>query len=283
MRLVAGIVLLAAILAGCGNQQNERPPTVIDDPGAVHVHGLGRNPSDGSLMIATHTGLFKAADNGDKPVRVAGRFQDTMGFTVVGPDHFLGSGHPGSVRDDPPFLGLIESRDAGNRWRSISLRGEADFHVLEARGDVVYGFGSDFETREARLLRSENGGRSWQRLSPPEALSGLAIDPRDPRQIVALGEERGYVSRDGGSTWRPRAVPGGLVTWTPEVGLVAADFDGVIRTADEPMGEWTEIGRLGGAPAALEGVGEELLAATHEARILSSDDGGSTWQEILRP
>jgi len=114
-----------------------------------------------------------------------------MGFTVVGPDHFLGSGHPGSVRDDPPFLGLIESRDAGNNWRPISLRGEVDFHVLEAQGAIVYGFGSDFETRAARFLRSEDGGRSWKRLAPPEELTGLAIDPREPRHIVALGEQRG--------------------------------------------------------------------------------------------
>lgn len=283
MRALVGMLVLATILAGCGSGQDEGRPPVVEDPGAVHVHGLGRNPSDGSLMIATHTGLFRAADDGDEPVRVAGRYQDTMGFTVVGPDHFLGSGHPGSVRDGPPFLGLIESRDAGNRWRPISLRGEVDFHVLEAQGDVVYGFGSDFETREARFLRSRNGGRSWERLSPPEPLSGLAIDPRDPRRIVALGEQRGYFSRDGGATWRPRGVPGGLVTWTPEAGLVAADFEGVIRRADHPMGGWTEVGRLGGAPAALEGVGEELLAATHDARVLSSADGGRTWEEIVRP
>jgi hypothetical protein len=200
----------------------------------VHVHGLGRNPADGSLMIATHTGLFRAGSEGGKPERVAGRFQDTMGFTVVGPDHFLGSGHPASVREDPAFLGLIESRDAGNNWRPISLRGEVDFHVLEAQGD---GFGSDFETREARFLASEDGGRSWEGLTPPEPLTGLAIDPRDARRLVALGEEGGYFSRDGGATWRPIDLRGGFVTWTAEIGLVAADFGGAIRRAQDPMGE----------------------------------------------
>jgi hypothetical protein len=283
VRALAAIFLLAAVLAGCGDDEDEERPPVVGDPGIVHVHGLGRNPADDSLMIATHTGLFRATADGDDPVRVAGRYQDTMGFTVVGPDHFLGSGHPGSVRDDPPFLGLIESRDAGNNWRPISLRGQVDFHVLEAQGDIVYGFGSDFETRDARFLRSEDGGRSWKRLAPPEPLTGLAIDPRDPRHIVALGEERGYASRDGGSTWRPLGVPGGLVTWTPEVGLVAADFAGVIRKANDPTGEWDEVGRVGGSPAAFEGVGEELLVATHEARVLSSRDGGKSWEEVLRP
>jgi hypothetical protein len=283
VRALAAILLLAAMFAACGDDQIEAGPADVGDPGIVHVHGLGRNPADGSLMIATHTGLFRAAAEGDDPVRVAGRYQDTMGFTVVGPDHFLGSGHPGSVRDDPPFLGLIESRDAGNTWRPISLRGQVDFHVLEAQGETVYGFGSDFETRDPRFLGSEDGGRSWKRLSPPEPLTGLAIDPRDSRQIVALGEEGGYVSRDGGSRWRPLGIPGGLVTWTREVGLVAADFGGVIRTADEPADEWHEVGRLGGSPAALEGVRDELLAATHDARVLSSRDRGKSWREILGP
>jgi hypothetical protein len=284
MRAFVGAFLVAIALVACGDDQEEarQGPAPVGDPGIVHVHGLGRNPADGSLMIATHTGLFRAGAKGGKPERVAGRFQDTMGFTVVGPDHFLGSGHPASA-DDPAFLGLIESRDAGNNWRPISLRGEVDFHVLESRGDVVYGFGSDFETREARFLASEDGGRSWERQSPPEPLTGLAIDPRDARHIVALGEQGGYVSRDGGSTWRPIDVPGGLVTWTHEIGLVAADFRGVIRTAVDPMGEWKEIDRLNGSPAALEGVRGELLLATHDARVLSSRDGGKSWQEILGP
>jgi photosystem II stability/assembly factor-like uncharacterized protein len=163
------------------------------------------------------------------------------------------------------------------------LRGKVDFHVLETQREYVYGFGSDFKTREPRFLRSADGGRSWKRLSAPEMLAGLAISPRNPHEIVALGERRGYFSADGGSTWRPRDVPGGLVTWTPELGLIAVDLEGVIRQADEPMGEWEDVGRLDGSPAALEGVGDEVLAATHDSRVLSSRDGGKTWDELVRP
>jgi photosystem II stability/assembly factor-like uncharacterized protein len=253
-----------------------------DDPGVVHVHGLGRNPADGALFIATHTGLFRMGPNDRSAERVAGLYQDTMGFTVVGRDHFLGSGHPGSVEDDPPFLGLIESRNAGSTWSPISLRGDVDFHVLEAQEKTVYGFGSDWETREARFLRSDDRGRVWTRLTAPEELLGLAIDPEDTRVSVALGEQRGWLSRDGGASWRPLSLPGGLVTWTPELGLVAVDPQGVIRSATEPTGDWQEVGRLPGPPAALEGVGEELLAATHESQVLSSRDGGRTWSALLK-
>ena len=156
------VLAAALLLLGCG-EAREEPTTAptASDPGVIHVHGLGRNPADGAVFIATHTGLFRMGSGDRSPQRVAGLYQDTMGFTVIGPDHFLGSGHPGSTENDPPFLGLIESRNAGNTWRPISLRGDADFHVLEAQGKTVYGFGSDWDTREARFLRSDDGGRTW--------------------------------------------------------------------------------------------------------------------------
>jgi hypothetical protein len=280
-RLIAAATT-ALVVIGCGDaDQPASAPEGPSDPGIIHVHGLGRNPADGALFIATHTGLFRVGSGDESPARVAGLYQDTMGFTVVGPDHFLGSGHPGSIENDPPFLGLIESRNAGAKWRPISLRGDVDFHVLEALGRTVYGFGSDWDTREARFLRSDDRGRTWTRLTPPEELLGLAINPDDPRVSVALGEERGWLSRDGGVSWRALSVPGGMVTWTPELGVTAVDLQGVIRTASEPTGEWAEIGRLPGAPAALEGVGDELLAATHESQVLSSVDGGKTWRDLL--
>jgi hypothetical protein len=98
---------------------------------------------------------------------------------------------------------------------------------------------------------------------------------------VALGEERGYVSRDAGDTWRPLDIPGGLVTWTRELGVVAADLAGVLRRADAPDSGWDEVGSLDGTPAALEGVGRELLAATHEGAIVTSRDGGQAWHDVL--
>lgn len=283
MRLSAIAAIVAAlVVVGCGDTDDEPlAPATPGDPGVIHVHALDRNPADGALFIATHTGLFRMGEGDRSAERVAGLYQDTMGFTVVGPDHFLGSGHPGSNENDPPFLGLIESRNAGSAWRPVSLRGDVDFHVLEAQGKTVYGFGSDWETRQARFLRSDDRGRTWTTLAPPEALLGLAIDPLDARVSVALGEQRGWLSTDGGSSWRPLPVPGGLATWTRELGLLTVDLEGVIRHAREPTGEWNEVGRIPGTPAALEGVGDELLAATHESRILTSNDGGKSWRDLL--
>jgi hypothetical protein len=111
-----------------------------DDPGPVHVHGLGVNPADDALYLATHTGLYRLDRDSEVAERVGERHQDTMGFTVVGRNRFFGSGHP-DLRDDlPSHLGLVESTDAGKTWEPVSLLGEADFHVLRIGGDRIYGY-----------------------------------------------------------------------------------------------------------------------------------------------
>jgi hypothetical protein len=84
--LLSAAVLVAACGDGDGGGSGAPEPggPSIGDRGPIHVHGLGINPKDGALFVATHTGLFRAAEGERKATRVADRFQDTMGFTVVG-------------------------------------------------------------------------------------------------------------------------------------------------------------------------------------------------------
>jgi photosystem II stability/assembly factor-like uncharacterized protein len=286
---VLSVTVLIAALAGCSESSDEREPDIgsgprVEDPGPVHVHGLGVNPRDRALFIATHTGLFRAARNDRKAKRVAGRYQDTMGFTVVGPDRFLGSGHPDGSENLPPFLGLIESRDAGRSWEPISLLGKRDFHVLEATGGRVYGFGSDFETREASLLVSDDGGRRWEERTPPEALVSLAIDPEDTDRVVVSGEQRLYESPNGGRGWRPLDGEPSHLAWPAPGRLFAVNVDGVVSVSSDGGGSWQEVGDLGGGPAAFEsGSAEELYAALHDGTVKRSTDGGVSWSVRSTP
>jgi hypothetical protein len=283
------IGVLALALAACGDDSPDRadaPATdqpVVGDPGPVHVHGLGINPEDGALFIATHTGLFRAPEDDQKARRVGDRYQDTMGFTVVGPDRFLGSGHPDGRDNLPPFLGLIETRDAGRRWKPISLLGDVDFHVLEAAGSKVYGFGSDFDSREARLLVSDDGGRNWQRRKPPEPLVGLAIDPTNADHVVASGESGLYVSRDAARTWRPLAGRPGLLAWTSDGTLHAVDFSGRVQLSADDGRSWEQRGDIDGQPAAFDSAADELYVALHDGTVKRSDDHGRSWQLRSRP
>lgn len=103
------------------------------------MHGLGLNPGDGLLYADTHYGVWRVSRDG-KPVRIADRYQDTMGLTVAGRDRFLGSGHPDLREDLPPHLGLIESRDRADTWRSLSLLGEVDYSSSAVQGLEHHGW-----------------------------------------------------------------------------------------------------------------------------------------------
>jgi hypothetical protein len=278
---LVAVVLTAAALTGCGDDETDEGP-VVSDPGPIHVHGLGINPRDRALFIATHTGLFRAAPDETRASRVGDRYHDTMGFTVVGPDRFLGSGHPDGRDDLPPFLGLIESRDGGRSWKPISLLGKSDFHVLEAAGERVYGFGSDFESREPQFLVSGDGGRAWDERRVPEPLISLAVHPEDPNRLIASGESAIYESREGGKSWRRRASAAGLLAWRSPDELILIGGDGSVRSSGDAA-SWRDIGQVGGEPAAFEAERDGLYVALHDGTIKRSTDGGQSWSVRSRP
>lgn len=276
-----------AVAAGCGGERSRSgaiaPAVESGDPGPVHVHGLGVNPRDGALFVATHTGLFRAAEGERASQRVADRYQDTMAFTVTAPDRFLASGHPDGRERLPPYLGLIASSDSGQSWKPVSLQGEIDFHVLEVAGDRIYGFGSDFKSRTERFLVSRDGGRTWTRRAVPEPVLDLAIDPRRPGRLVAAGAERLYRSQDGGRSWTDMAGSPGQLAWTRDGALVAVGDNGDVRVAAGGR-SWRVAGTVGEAVTALTAdIDGTLYAALHDGTIKRSDDGGRTWTVRCTP
>jgi hypothetical protein len=273
---VAIVVVAAAAvwrLAGGGEEG-----TSAADPGPVHVHGLGINPADGALFIATHTGLYRSGEGEPTAVRVGDSRQDTMGFTIVDADRFLGSGHPDAREDMPPLLGLIESTNEGRSWEPVSLLGEADFHVLRSAGERVYGY----DVTNDRLMRSEDAGRSWAQVDRPAPLVDLAPDPADANHLMAAGASdiaRGlYESGDGGRSWVRIGDAVGLLAWTAPDRLYLVDGEGDVSLSTDGGARFERRGSIGGEPAAFLGQdADELYAALHDGTIKRSTDGGATW------
>jgi photosystem II stability/assembly factor-like uncharacterized protein len=243
--------------------------------GPIHVHAVGVNPGDRSVMLATHTGLFRIPNGESQPTRVGDSYQDTMGFTVVGADHFLGSGHPDPRSNQPRLLGLVQSTDAGNTWKSVSLLGKADFHILRAAGRRVYGF----DAAHRRLLTSDDTGTSWQMRSAPNGLLDLVLDPQNPRSLVASTMNRLFRSRDAARSWHVLRGPAGLLAWSAR-GLFVTDPRGGVWMATAPARPWMPRQPLGGSPATFAAAGNELYAAVHEGSVLRSSDGAQSWRRI---
>jgi len=284
---VAGVAAAGAYVWSSSGADGEETFTGVPfaDPGPIHVHGLGINPADGSLFIATHTGLFRVGAASRKAVRVADRNQDTMGFSVVGPNRFIGSGHPDRREQSlPPLLGLIESADAGKSWKPISLLGDADFHVLRSLGKRVYGY----DASNDRLLASADEGRGWKELDKPAPIVDLAPNPSDPQRLVTTaigGLDQGmYESGNGGDSWKRLNYAVGLLAWPTPGRLYLVDDQGDVLVSSNGGRTLTRQGEIGGQPAALLAVGkDELYVALHDGTIKRSADGGIIWTVRSRP
>jgi hypothetical protein len=279
------LAIVAFVLVSCGGGQGPQTFTGIapEDPGPIHVHGLGVDPDDRALFIATHTGLYRVERGETKAERVGEKYQDTMGFTIAGPDLFLGSGHP-DARDlqngAPPLLGLIRSKDEGRTWTPVSLSGEADFHVLRFLGNRVYGY----DATNDRLMISRDGGQRWKERRAPAPIVDLAADPSEPEHIVATtsgeitGGEGLQDSGDEGKTWGRLGDQVGLLGWPSARSLYLVDARGFVSVSQDSGQSFDIVGEVGGEPAAFIAIdSQELYVALHDGTIKMSSDGGRNW------
>ena len=153
------VALLASVLAGCAPSEAETTDDATVDVAAgqlpsTHIHGIGVDPADGTILLATHDGLFVVDENGAS--NRVGPVIDLLGFAVAGAGHFVASGHPGLGTDMPQPVGLIESTDGGQTWDEVSRQGETDFHALTVSEAGVLGY-------DGSLLRSSDG-QEWEQV-----------------------------------------------------------------------------------------------------------------------
>jgi hypothetical protein len=291
-------LVVAVVLAGPSVWAQPADPT----PEVHHIHGLAVDRRDPELLyVATHTGLVRLRP-GKTPEWVGTHRFDLMGFTANPRETGVvyASGHPDLVsyrKEGVGNLGLLLSRDGGQTWQSVSLRGEADFHALTwspRDGGQLYGWSV---AGQAGLYRISTGDWSRERL-PGRGLSNvlaLAASP-DPAGPLLAGTRTGlFMSRDGGVGWAP-------VTALPtDVAVTAVTYHsldakivyaylarsglGLMRSRDGG-GTWAPTGLLVDPQtpvvALAVGPGEQVVVATTSADILRSRDGGRTWQTVLQ-
>lgn len=273
-------LLALALLVGVLGTAGHASGSTAD---AGHIHAVAFDPGDGALLLGTHEGLYRLGVNDTRPRKVGAISYDLMGLGVLARRSYVASGHPdpAAARRDglPANLGLIRTDDGGRRWRFVSLRGAADFHVLRARGARVLAF----DAVGRRLLGSTNSGRTWRSLSVPDGTTDLALGP-SAGGVVAGTADGLRVSTDGGLTYRMlrRGTGPGLVAWPTRSRLVLVDARGTVLVSSDGGRRFSRRASLGEAPAALAATAKAIAVVLESGRLLLSRDGGRAFVTVSR-
>jgi len=229
------------------NTQVPAAPLYSRTVGWQHIHGLGIEPADRTILyIATH-GDFYHSHSGSPPFKVDIVRADYMAFNAppTAGIPLYASGHPSTGGN----TGLIKSTDGGQSWESVAkvLEPPVDFHAMAvSRSDSNVIIGYDSGGRG--LFKTVDSGKTWETLQYPEYISALAISPLDS-QIVFAGTGKGiFQSNDGAKNWIQLNEYKGIL-------VLALTFD--------------EDGTL--------------YASTSTFGLSRSSDLGKTWEKINKP
>lgn len=285
---------MAVTIAGCSAVQQAPQTSGGAEAAFGHVHGIGIDSVTGAAFAATHGGMFQLPTLDSGPVKaseldgpIAGRGQDTMGFTMSG-GVMYGSGHPDPAEQpdlNPPNLGLITSDDDAATWQPISLRGQADFHDLAVTQDGtqtrIYGYDESAGT----ISVSADGGKTWT-TGTRLALRDLSVDPDQPDTIYASTADGLAISTDAAHTFT--VVEDAPILYLLDSlddaagGLIGVDVDGTVWVK-EGAGQWESTGTVNGQVEALTyspAPTSRLVVATARG-IMASDDLGGTWRDVV--
>lgn len=282
IRVTVAAASALALLAGCSAKATEdtdrAPSAAVSGAGAAlpaaHVHGVGRDPGDGTLLLATHEGLYRYGPTG--PMRV-GPSIDLMGFVVAGPGHYYASGHPNAVRELPQPMGLVESTDGGRTWTVVSRGGQSDFHTITQAGDTLVAFDG--------MLRRSKDRRSWSTGALAAQPRTLASDP-EGRTVLATTQDGLMASRDQGASWAPVAGAPLLlqVAWGDARTVAGVTPGGEVAMSTDGARTWRLTGARVPPPQAISASmttsGFEVLVVT-ERGVLGSRDG-TTFTPVSR-
>ena len=192
---------------------------------------------------------------------------------------------------------IYKTTDGGKAWRALDLIGQPV--AISPTGPSTLYAAAGGHGGKSRLLRSMDGGRSWQPADsglPSTYLWALAFEPTTPGTVYAAMGQRGiFASSDGGAKWRAVrvAVPHRDVTAIavdprhPQT-IYAGTDNGVIKSLDGGRSWRTANAAMGGhgrdrgykqvtALLVDNRDSRTLFASTDCAGVFKSTDAGHRW------
>jgi photosystem II stability/assembly factor-like uncharacterized protein len=170
--------------------------------------------------------------------------------------------------------GVYKSIDAGKTWKFVGL---AETHAIgrlavnPKNPDIAFvaALGHPFADNEERgIFRTQDGGKTWQKVLYKDAKSGgidVVFDPSNPNVLFA-------------ALWQARRTPWSLDSGGPGSGLYRSIDGGT--TWKELKAHGLPEGILGRIGVTVSGANPNRVWAVVEAEkggIYRSDDGGDTW------
>jgi photosystem II stability/assembly factor-like uncharacterized protein len=245
-------------------------------PNTPDYHSLSVDPRNANgILLGTHSGLYRSSDGGKRWAFQALSGRDAMNLARPGGQTLWTAGHyvlaksadGGRTVDVRPSglptldvhgfavdprrptrlyaavagRGLYLSTDNGVSFTPVSKQvgGAVVALVVTPSGDILAG-----DTQRG-LLVSRDGGTSWRRILAAQVM-GLALNPRDPRRVLAAGPGI-LLSIDGGRRWRQPlkiAQGAGPVAWSPSNPKVAyvVGFDRTLYRSRDSGATWSAVG-----------------------------------------
>ncbi|HEY8110900.1 MAG TPA: hypothetical protein VIG05_08545 [Candidatus Nitrosotenuis sp.] len=288
---IAAAIAVSAVFLTLQNDLDVPSETASDQRTVFwrHIHGLGIDPADRSILyIATH-GDFYQSVSGSAPVKVDEKRADYMAFNapITAEMPLYASGHPETGGN----TGLIKSTDGGKTWQQVAtvLDPPVDFHAMavsKSDPNLIIGF----DSAGRGLFKTIDAGLNWQKLEFPEYMSALAISPSDSNVIFAGTGKGILVSSDGANTWAKLEQYDGQLIFAlifDENGILYASTDGSGLAKSSDFGKtWEKINspNLTIVSMAIDAQNKILYIAGYVAdgyqEVYKSSDDGNTWDLI---
>jgi photosystem II stability/assembly factor-like uncharacterized protein len=300
--LLCGLICL--LLAGCDQGNGHGASSGAYGGSLNHLHDLlALQQVSGTLLLATHIGLYRSDNQGKTWSEVAGGAGQPMDglmlfklaqspvdpqrvyvLAVPRPDN------PGAARASP---GLYTSADAGKTWRLAAAASRfpvSSIFTIGAGGDTpgeVYVVLPGLA--EHGVYVSTDAGQTWRALpvlptTDPSGVLGVSVPGGDPSHLerlflwsIASGL---FESNDSGATWMPATgITGGIFAFsqagatlyaTGESGLYVSTDDGAHFQLTPTQITFSAVVACASTPMHAYG----LTGTT----IYASTDGGQTWR-----
>jgi len=151
-------------------------------------------------LAGGHDGLYRSINSGKTFTRLSfyNKASDVHALGAAGKNVYLGS----------PQVGFLRSIDNGKSWKVVNSKfGQGFMGTLLV--DPLNPLRVIAPDMSNGLVVTTDGGKSWVRFGGPQGAMAIDWNPKNRKEIIALGMGVGGITKDNGKTWSEISVPKG--------------------------------------------------------------------------